>query len=129
IWFLTQQVWTLPILLYFSLLEGRWGCSLGKRLLRLRVRGPTGGEPGMVRAGLRMLTLYTLSGIWFDLFGWLLPSEEQTGTAVLLGLACAVFGLVVLLLSMRARNGYRGLHERISGTKTVRLPWPARPYR
>ena len=27
---------------------------------------------------------------------------------------------------MRARTGYRGLHELLSGTRVVRLPWPER---
>src|SRR5262249_48808424 len=33
-----------------------------------------------------------------------------------------VLGLVAMFLPARARNGYRGLHEFISGTRTVSLP-------
>jgi hypothetical protein len=33
-------------------------------------------------------------------------------------------GILVLLSTMRARNGYRGLHEWVSGTRVIRLPDP-----
>src|SRR5262249_37405921 len=35
-------------------------------------------------------------------------------------------GTGLVLLPMRNRNGYRGLHELLSGTRVVRLPWPHR---
>src|SRR5205807_71895 len=42
---------SVPFLLYYALLEGIGGCSLGKWALRLRVRGREGAEtPGLARA-------------------------------------------------------------------------------
>src|SRR5207244_2321036 len=38
-------------------------------------------------------------------------------------------GVLLLLCTMRQRNGYRGLHEFISGTRTVRLTMPPRAAR
>ena len=34
----------------------------------------------------------------------------------------SALGLLILAVSMRRRNGYRGLHEWMSGTKVIRLP-------
>src|SRR5262249_37863361 len=49
-------------ILYFAVLEGVWGCSLGKRLLRLRVwRADTRAAPGLARGLLRTLAFYTLT--------------------------------------------------------------------
>src|SRR5262249_7116299 len=48
-------------LAYFGTLEGVWGCSLGKRLLRLRVWGAARSDPpGVPRALARGLAFYVL---------------------------------------------------------------------
>jgi uncharacterized RDD family membrane protein YckC len=38
---------------YFILLDAYWGTTVGKRLLRLRVTGPTGGRPDLGQAARR----------------------------------------------------------------------------
>jgi eukaryotic-like serine/threonine-protein kinase len=67
------------------------------------------------------------------------PSQATTPGRVFAGLLTVVtplvltwvLGLGLLALPMRRRNGYRGLHEWVSGTKVIRLPgadpWRAPP--
>jgi hypothetical protein len=87
-------------LLYYTLLEGISGCSLGKRLLRLRVCPiDRYGPPGLKKACWRWLFFYILNN-----------------------LPCFV-GLPIMASTMRERNGYRGLHEFLSRTRTIRLPF------
>ncbi len=128
-------------LLYFALPEGIWGCSLGKWLLRLRVCARAGERPGLPRALLRFLIFYGLlhvEGLVASAVAAAnLPrelTEQQVWESHRLAMWFATFlplvgllvGLAVLLLPMRRRNGYRGTHEFLSGTRVVRLPWPQR---
>jgi hypothetical protein len=115
---------------YFTILEGVWGCSLGKRFLRLRVSTPGGTEaPGLARSLWRMVLFYTL----LSLGGWItvilkgLGELEFFPEGQIAAIPLVVFaaGLGLMTCTMRARNGYRGLHEFLSGTRTIQLPWPA----
>jgi hypothetical protein len=140
---LTEPIELLLVVLYFGVPEGLWGWSVGKRLLGLRVWSRAGFEPpGVWRAALRIATLYTLLhlGIWaaLALILWYGP-REWSDYAILfrdhflvwllistlpMGWYCPAILLTVS--TMRARNGYRGLHEFLSGTRTVALPQPSR---
>jgi hypothetical protein len=149
-------------LAYYGVLEGLWGWSVGKRLLRLRV-GRAGGNypPGVGRAALRagvLLVLFNVGPAVLQILTiclvpvvtqaqsqepTVLPSNVQVKDAsgrdigplnqdqalLLTGLGCAqlfwlclAVGLTVCTL--RARTGYRALHEVLSGTRTYRLRWP-----
>ena len=125
---------------YFALLEGLWGASLGKRLSGLRVRKASSpaSRPRLPRILLRTALFVSL----LDLFEltqaalWLLYPMPMTGgndwavkvrTTLLLLMFLLPFvawiaGIAALLAPMRARNGYRGLHEWMSDTRVVRLP-------
>jgi hypothetical protein len=132
-----------PFFLYFALLEGIWGASLGKFLFRLRVRRVRdGAAPGLVRGIARAAALTVL----FDLNNLLilvgvalfLPADitqklQNPEVAMRFGLQLSammlagfVAGVGLVLLPMRRRNGYRGLHEFLSGTRVVLLPPAAR---
>jgi hypothetical protein len=50
--------------------------------------------------------------------------EAMRQVEPLLSWGWAAVGLLVLGATMRASNGYRGLHEVLSGTRTARLPRP-----
>ncbi len=104
-------------------LDGWLGWSPGKWLLHLRVCTPAGGDPpGLGRAALRTLAFYTFLCLPGDLLGLALaPFPETLGLAFGI-LICQVLSCVALVVTMRARNGYRGLHEWLSGTRVVRLP-------
>jgi hypothetical protein len=113
-------------LAYFGVLEGLWGRSLGKRLLRLRVGTPAANRPpGVGRALLRAAILYVLLKLGIVVHQFLFVGG--TRDPALLGFVlvfwfCLAIGLLVS--TMRKRNGYRGLHELLSGTRTYRLRWP-----
>jgi hypothetical protein len=117
------------VLLYFGSLEAVWGCSLGKRLLGLRVYRSTRDRPaGMVRACARAAAFGLLLLLPLYLVGLLHFLPLDCGTLIVLSLLTwtQVPGMFVIICTMRARNGYRGLHEFLSGTRTVQLPLPER---
>lgn len=100
---------------YFAILEGYWGASLGKRVLRLRVVGADGGTPGIPRAAVRALLLggITATPYWLTL----LPLSPFTLPLARAFLFLATFALV--FSTARRSNGFRGLHELASGTRTI----------
>ncbi len=121
---------------YFGLTEWLWGCTPGKRLLRLRVRGPTGPERP---AGIRVLARYgayqlltgvgTLALLVTPAPAARLRAADTMDDALRLSVIstlCSLAGLALLLSTMRRRNGWRCLHDVLSGTRVVRLPEPAR---
>jgi hypothetical protein len=115
-------------LLYFTISEGCWGCSPGKLVFRLRVRATDNGPCGIMRALARCGCQYVLLNFTYGV-GLLLPMlAEQwdlSGSVVIGGLALTnispLLGLVLIVSTMRQRNGYRGLHEFLSGTRVVRI--------
>jgi hypothetical protein len=122
--------------LYASLQEGIWGCTPGKRCFRLRVSRVQSSEPpGLGRASLRTLLYYAfLSGPLIVQF-FQPPPHEVWLTLIYDGTILVLFALGILLIvgPMRAHNGYRGLHELLSGTRVIRLPelprhWTADPF-
>jgi len=144
---LTQVLGALPNLVYFGVLEGLWGQSLGKRVLRLRVGTIASGQPpGIGRTMLRAGILYLLFNLGNLVLLALLPllvdmrpapqqqtfhlekaTQEQIRQAGVIFLAAGSWfyiALALLVSTMRKRNGYRGLHEFLSGTRTYRLRRP-----
>jgi hypothetical protein len=132
----TPLVVVLPWL-YFGMLEGWWGRSVGKWVLSFRVQqASTGHRPGLGRALLRAFVfsvLFRLNeiGIFVGSLILGLPlNVKRTGLSqdyLLLagaGLLLGAVGVCLLLGTMRRRNGYRGLHEFLSGTRTVKITAP-----
>jgi hypothetical protein len=125
-------------LIYYGVLEGLWGCSLGKRLVRLRVAPLTSTEPpGLARSLLRAGILYcllslpseTLGVLSVACFEWMIRVSHlsaATLSALLPGatFTLGIIGCAAALCTMRKRNGYRGLHEFLSGTRTYLKPKP-----
>lgn len=106
---------------YFTVMDGLWGYTPGKRILRLQVARverlePPGLRRSALRTGVLVLALMVPQGVMW------LPLDEGgllVGQAIMLSLA-----LVAVVWPMRRQNGFRGLHELLSGTRTVQLPWP-----
>ena len=126
-----QRVWWSVLVLmglaYYSVLEGYWSASIGKRVCRLRVTRRDGQRPGLVRALLRALLFQTPS------FLAILP-YMLLGQGRWLELAGFVPGLFVwvpyglLFATARRRNGFAGVHEFVSSTRVVeRAREAARP--
>jgi hypothetical protein len=122
--------WMLPII-YFAIAESKWGHGLGKLLLGMRVVGPDGELPGLGRTLLRSLFIPGTLGL--SLASSLLvpvgPGESTTPGRVdprqmLAAISVSLLTHIPILLcltTMRARNGYRGIHELVSGTRVIRL--------
>ncbi len=126
-------------LAYYGLLEGLLGWSVGKYLLRLRVGTATGTKPpGIARAALRAASLYVLFNLGpfvgqlllMNVASHAVGRRADPATALLVSsigcgiLAWHAIAAGAILSTMRARNGYRGLHEFVSGTRTYHLRWP-----
>jgi hypothetical protein len=123
-------------LLYFVFPEHRWGCTLGKYLFRLRVRTiGLNDRPGLVRSLVRTSLFLLCKVVPPLLLGllevllvrWLTPSLGLIALGVLffvpaLTLSGRFLGLLLIISTMRQRNGFRGLHEVLSGTRVIRLP-------
>lgn len=137
-----QQLSLAIDVLYFVLLEGLWGASLGKRFLRLRVRRASRNSPaGLRRVLIRTLVFFFLyelgqfayfagsfalkpPGVDAETWSQKAPISFTFVNALLL--FGAPLGIVLILAPMRKRNGYRGLHEWLSDTHTLRLVQPER---
>lgn len=116
---------------YFAAAEGIWGCTLGKLVLGLRVASYHGMRAGVWRGLWRACVLPGGCGVGV----WLsMASTEAMATAALSeawnGWTELTWSFVrylpglVCLVTMRRRNGFRGLHEFASGTRVVRLRRP-----
>jgi hypothetical protein len=123
---LENVVLDLSLFLYWVVLEGFWGWSLGKRWLRLRVsQTEAEAAPGLVRGMVRALVVVAVFQATDSLTSVFATGSGDAGEILwfLGGLGMAV---VLLGSTMRPGNGYRGLHELLSGTRVRVLPWPAR---
>jgi uncharacterized RDD family membrane protein YckC len=111
--------------LYFVLLEGPYGASLGKRMLGLRVcRCGTTDPPGVRRAAVRTLVFYLLVALTLLSASAFFESGGR-GALLLAGLPFLA-GLLLLVVPMRKSNDFRGIHELASGTCVMKLPGRAR---
>jgi uncharacterized RDD family membrane protein YckC len=133
--FYTLNIWSqlgaqLVWLVYFSIGEGRWGMSVGKLLLGLRVVGPGQGTPGYWRAAGRYLILtfvpsipnyvfFTLAAIRFGSWNPSIPVEQSPGAIILPELLEMVI-LLLLFVTIRRRNGFAAVYELITGTRVVK---------
>jgi len=121
----------LGVSLYYGLLEGVRGASLGKSICGMRVVGLHRDLPGLGRAWLRALIFTLLPLLPGVLFSWLSRNPGFAYYAQTWGTAVSLSPLVIialLFLSARRRNGYAGLHELVTGTRVVlRAAHAARP--
>jgi eukaryotic-like serine/threonine-protein kinase len=115
-------------LLYYLVLEGATGASLGKRLFGLRVVSAGGSPPRWGQIAARVLLFYapsiliaaTLGSPWFidDQSGQ--PSSgfyinwKQTGPPVL--------AFLMFFATARRGNGWTGVHDILSGTRVIARP-------
>jgi eukaryotic-like serine/threonine-protein kinase len=137
---LVESMKLLLFILYFIVSEKRYGCTPAKRWLRLRVcQAELAAVPRWSQALVRGLVFYFMCFMLADIYYAFFPitqppagitKHEQEMWALQQSLpviGLTIGGWIALLLPMRRRNGYRGLHEWLSGTRTIRLPgmWAA----
>jgi hypothetical protein len=129
-------------IIYFALFEGLFGFTPGKWLLRLRIlNAEAEHRPNLGRVLVRTLVAYVVIHIG-DIaalaltYFWNLSILAERPQVRDLDIAdmreVMIAGLIwwlgwpagvgILVSTMRTRNGQRGLHEFLSGTRVVRLP-------
>lgn len=116
--------WALTVA-YFATMEGMLGRTIGKSLLGLRVtRLGQSGPPGLERAWIRAIAFQL---IWF----WTFHAPTIAGKlGGLVALGTILSGFAMLLYQFRRTpEGYRGLHDLISGCHVVQKPQPVRRLR
>ncbi|HMP02419.1 MAG TPA: protein kinase [Gemmatales bacterium] len=142
----TFMVAYLVHLIYFVTMERRWGASVGKWLMRLRVHQVTKGLPPNWGQALRRTLVFLLCFAVVELpLLWLVAevdpqepmSERDRRMALtwhhsernLVSFGALFGGMALVSVTMRRQNNLRGVHEFASGTQVVRLPgtWFARP--
>ena len=118
-------------LLYYTLLEGRFGCAAGKAALNLRVVDDSGHTIGFKRALLRTLAFIVPTQLAIQSVSYAVL--RTTGNAASADPSMApIAGLVVILMSFvcvaalflpaRRRNGYAAVHDRLSRTRVIVRP-------
>ena len=115
IYALSAMLW----FLYFVVTEKLWAQSLGKFLFRLRVTTPDGSAITLGQACLRTAVfVYSLAApkILVSLFP--LPHQSSQPIAWAYALLPPLSFYAVLASTMRRSNGYAGLHEILSNTRT-----------
>lgn len=119
-------VFWVMLLGYIVMTQGRYGATLGKWLLRLRVIGPDGRAPGWRAALVRNLVLsgpglatlavllpLTLSGAFFVYLAWVVP------VFILCGLASLVLGVQIWWTATHERPSF---HDQVARTRVIRVP-------
>ncbi len=108
---LSAWSWLAPVI-YFFVLEGGWGASLGKRLMGLRVTSET-DDRWWLRVGVRTAVFQVPSVIFFigATRGPTVPGVVYTALSLLL--------TILLFSTARRRNGWTGVHELLSRTRVV----------
>jgi hypothetical protein len=126
--------WMLAIVvvsvLYYALLDGLRGASIGKAICRLRVVGPDKSAPGFLPALCRAV-LYVLLPV---LPYWLLYGSNpmaylsgSTATRILMGSSFYVV-LALLFCTVRRRNGFAAVHDLVTNTRVIsRVALQSRP--
>jgi eukaryotic-like serine/threonine-protein kinase len=111
-------------ILYYALLEGIRGASLGKMLFRLRVARPDRNPPGFWKA-LARACIFLLAPILPFWVGMLIDSEGFST----LGTSWTRYGnigyyvfIAILFSTARTRNGFAAIHDLITRTRVIRKP-------
>ena len=102
------------------------GATLGKRAMRLRVVGPDGRPPGWKPALIRNLVIdgpwilfaLVMGGvIWADAFFFNVPL-----LMIAAAMSGAIYLIMVVQIGVTAAKGHVGIHDRLAGTRVIRLP-------
>lgn len=114
-------LWFTLVLLYYGVLEGFWGASIGKMICRLQVILQDRSAPGFLRAAARACVYSLLPAAPYWLMLLLVPDFSITGQSPVEIAAGFSFYVVLALLfsSARRRNGYAAWHDLLTGTRVV----------
>jgi hypothetical protein len=117
------------VMLFLTLCEFIAGATIGKWILGFRVAPVNDvGRPKLSQALRRTLGWYGLVLLPTNLLQFLLLDLLLINPIwALLQFVFLGSGIALILSPMRKRNGYRGLHELLSGTRVLRVPEPEAP--
>ena len=113
-------------ILYYAVLEGLWGASVGKAIMRIRVCNLNGGTPGFLPALLRsaivnLVPLIVMEGaIQFP--GVDYSNSQSINIASLTAWCLSMVSFALLFSTMRTRNGLAAIHGLASKTRVVTKP-------
>jgi uncharacterized RDD family membrane protein YckC len=116
--------YTVGAILYYALLEGRWGATPGKFALGLRVVGPDNHPPGFWRALPRPLLYVVAPTLPFWLiYGANLKAYMSLSTSVQLLASSPLYILLALMFcTMRRKNGFAAVHDLVTKTRVISKP-------
>jgi eukaryotic-like serine/threonine-protein kinase len=103
--------------LYFGILEGVWGASLGKAVVGLRVARLDRSAPGIPRALLRSLLLQAIMIV--EIFRYNVTDVTQVTAWTYVWLAIQILFFLLLFVTARRQNGFAGLHDLWTGTRVI----------
>ena len=106
--------------LYYGVLEGRWGAGVGKALLGLRVVDEHQVNPGFKRAALRALAFEGPLQLFKQIVATLALLTSPAAPASVLTGAASIVWLAILFYPARKQNGYTAFHDRFTRTRVVR---------
>jgi len=105
-------------LLYYALLEGRRGASVGKMICRLRVAGPDRNPPGVMKALYRALIVTILPQLPFWIAVGIARLDFTSSNVPALSFSSYVI-LAFLFCTARRRNGFAGIHDLLTNTRVI----------
>lgn len=112
-------------LLYYGLLENRFGATVGKALCRLRVVGPDNSPPALPRALLRAAIYMVVPVLpyWFayalnPAMGFPTMGGQSVWGQQLLGFSYYLM-LALLFCTARRRNGFAAIQDLFSRTRVI----------
>ncbi|MGO9109710.1 MAG: protein kinase domain-containing protein, partial [Thermoguttaceae bacterium] len=109
------------VLLYYAVLEGVWGATVGKALCRLRVAMPDKNPPGFFRALLRAL-IYVVTPSLPSIIAWgngpKAVLQSPTVLQQLIGFSF-YFVLALLFCTARRRNGFAAVQDLVTKTRVI----------
>lgn len=109
--------------LYFTLLEGRKGFSIGKLICRLRVTGPDRNPPGYWKAAIRAFLMISIptSLIWIVSFSDPLTFFTNGTNPFNMTISLSYYVILALLfVTARRRNGLASIVDLWTSTRVVR---------
>ncbi len=108
---------------YFAITESVWGASLGKALCGFRVVTENGGRPRFAQALLRALVFIVLRWFAGGLALWITGSAySQRPNGPWIVIVADSIVLALFFAPARRANGFAGIHEWVSHTRTVLKP-------
>lgn len=109
----------ITMVLYYGLLEGHWGASLGKATVGLRVADAAQHPPGIRLAAVRALAFALPSEVLALTITWLVVGRMPDVSVGLLHTVTGAASLILLFCTARPSNGYQALHDRWTRTRVV----------